>query len=86
MESMPGREAIFGECWNYKSCLRILIWPTELPFFLVRKHSLLTKVPIFDTHPPYQKSRNGDTLGPHKLSEYVWSMVIEVCETHEQIY
>ena len=26
---------IFGECSNYKSGLRILIWPLEVPFFLV---------------------------------------------------
>ena len=25
-------EAIFGECLNYKSGPRILIWPTEVPF------------------------------------------------------
>ena len=39
---------IFGECLNYKSGLRILIWPLEVPFFLVRKWPLLPKVPIFD--------------------------------------
>ena len=31
MNSMP-LEAIFGECLNYKSGPRILIWPTEVPF------------------------------------------------------
>ena len=41
--------AIFGECLNYKSCLRILIWPLEVPFFVVRKRSLLPKVAIFET-------------------------------------
>ena len=25
--------AIFGECLNYKSGLRILIWPPKVPFF-----------------------------------------------------
>ena len=40
---------IFGECLNYKSGLRILIWPLEVPFFLVRKWPLLPKVPIFET-------------------------------------
>ena len=38
---------IFGECSNYKSGLRILIWPLEVPFFLVPKRPLLAKVPIF---------------------------------------
>ena len=41
--------AIFGKCLNYKSGLRILIWPPEVPFFVVRKQSLLPKVPIFET-------------------------------------
>ena len=36
--------AIFGECLNYKSGLRILILPPELPSFVVRKQSLLPKV------------------------------------------
>ena len=40
-------EAIFGEYLNYKSGLIILIWPLEVPFFVVRKRSLLPKVPIF---------------------------------------
>ena len=40
---------LFGECLNYKSGLRILIWPLEVPFFLVRKRPLLPKVPIFET-------------------------------------
>ena len=40
---------IFGECLNYKSGLRILIWPLEVPFFFVRKRPLLPKVPIFET-------------------------------------
>ena len=39
---------IFGECLNYKSGLRILIWPLEVPFFWVRKRPLLPKVPIFE--------------------------------------
>ena len=39
--------AIFWECLNYKSGLRILIWPLEVPFFVVRKWSLLPKVTIF---------------------------------------
>ena len=38
----------FGECLNYKSGLRILILPPEVPFFVVRKQSLLPKVPIFE--------------------------------------
>ena len=32
---------------NYKSGLRIFIWPLEVPFFLVQKWALLAKVPIF---------------------------------------
>ena len=40
---------IFGECSNYKSGLRILIWSLEVPFFWVRKRPLLPKVPIFET-------------------------------------
>ena len=40
---------IFGECLNHKSGLRILIWPLEVPFFVVRKWSLLPKVPLFET-------------------------------------
>ena len=44
-------EAIFGECWNCESGLRILIWLLEVPFFVVQKWSLLPKVPIFDTLP-----------------------------------
>ena len=42
------RDHIWG-CLNYKSGLRILIWPLEVPFFVVRKQSLLPKVPIFET-------------------------------------
>ena len=41
--------AIFGKCLNYKSGLRILILPPEVPFFVVQKQSLLPKVPIFET-------------------------------------
>ena len=37
------------QCLKYKSGLRILIWPLEVPFFVVRKQSLFTKVPIFET-------------------------------------
>ena len=39
----------FGECLNYKSGLRILIWAPEVPFFVVQKQALLQKVPIFET-------------------------------------
>ena len=42
-------EAIFGECLNYKSDLRILIGAPEVPFFVVRKQALFPKVPIFET-------------------------------------
>ena len=42
-------EAIFGECLNYKSGLRILIGALEVPFFVVQKQALLPKVPIFET-------------------------------------
>ena len=42
-------EAIFGECLNYKSGLRILIGAPEVPFFVVQKQALLPKVPIFET-------------------------------------
>ena len=29
---------IFGECLNYKSVLRISIWPLEVPFFGGQRH------------------------------------------------
>ena len=38
---------IFGECLNYKSGLRILIWPLEVPFFWSQRWALLAKVTIF---------------------------------------
>ena len=46
---MKAYTEIFGKCLNHKSGLRILIWPLEVPFFLVRKRSLLPKVTIFET-------------------------------------
>ena len=39
--------AIFGECLNYKSGLRILILPPEVPFFWSQKWALLAKVTVF---------------------------------------
>ena len=39
--------AIFGECLKYKSGLRILIMPSEVPFFWSKRWSLLAKVPVF---------------------------------------
>ena len=38
---------IFGECLNYKSGLRILIWPLEVPFFWSQRLALLAKVAVF---------------------------------------
>ena len=38
--------AIFGKCLNYKSGLRILIWPTEVPF-LVSKMTTFVKSECF---------------------------------------
>ena len=35
------------ECLNYKSGLRILIWPLEVPFFWSQRLALLAKVAIF---------------------------------------
>ena len=46
-------EAIFGECLNYKSGLRIFILAPEVPFFVVQKQALLPKVPIFETFPNF---------------------------------
>ena len=48
----PGPEkkavtAIFGECLSYKSGLRILIMPPEVPFFWSQKWALLAKVTVF---------------------------------------
>ena len=40
-------ETIFGECLNYKSGLRILIWPLEVPFFWSQRLALLAKVTVF---------------------------------------
>ena len=40
-------EAIFGECSNCESGLRILIWPLEVPFFGSQRWALLAKVPVF---------------------------------------
>ena len=40
-------EAIFGECLNYKSGLRILIGALEVPFFGSQRWALLAKVPVF---------------------------------------
>ena len=40
-------EGIFGECLNYKSGLRILIWLLEVPFFLAQIWALLAKVTVF---------------------------------------
>ena len=39
----------FMKYLNYKSSLRILIGPLEVPFFVVRKRSLLPEVPTFET-------------------------------------
>ena len=38
---------IFGECLNYKSGLRILIWPLEVPFLWSQRLALLAKVAVF---------------------------------------
>ena len=38
---------IFGESLNYKSGLRILIWPLEVPFFWSQRLALLAKVAVF---------------------------------------
>ena len=38
---------MFGECLNYKSGLRILIWPLEVPFFWSQRLALLAKVAVF---------------------------------------
>ena len=35
---------IFGECLNFKSGLRILIWPLEVPFFLSENGHFWPKV------------------------------------------
>ena len=40
-------EAIFGECLNYKSGLRILIGALEVPFFGSQRWALLAKVTVF---------------------------------------
>ena len=45
--SLKAFTAIFGECLNYKSGLRILIWPLEVPFFWSQSWALLAKVTIF---------------------------------------
>ena len=37
----------FGECLNYKSGLRILIMPPEVPFFWSQRWALLAKVTVF---------------------------------------
>ena len=37
----------FGECLNYKSGLRILILPPEVPFFGSQRWALLAKVTVF---------------------------------------
>ena len=39
--------AIFVECLNYKSGLRILIMPSEVPFFWSQRWALLAKVTVF---------------------------------------
>ena len=38
---------LFGECLNYKSGLRILIWPLKVPFFWSQRLALLAKVTVF---------------------------------------
>ena len=38
---------IFGECLNYKSGLRILIWPVKVPFLWSQRLALLAKVTFF---------------------------------------
>ena len=35
--------AIFWECLNYKSGLRILIWPLKVPFFWSQRWALSTR-------------------------------------------
>ena len=50
-------EAIFGECLNYKSGLRILIWPLEVPFFWSQRWPLLAKVTVFG--PQFNSSVEG---------------------------
>ena len=39
--------AICGNCLNYKSGLRILILPPEVPFFWSQKWALLAKVAVY---------------------------------------
>ena len=39
--------AIFGECLNYKNGLRILIMPSEVPFFWSQRWALWAKVTVF---------------------------------------
>ena len=36
-----------GKTGNYKSGLRILIWPLEVPFFWSQRWALLAKVTVF---------------------------------------
>ena len=42
-------KSFFTMLWEAQVRMRILIWPLEVPFFLVRKWPLLPKVPIFET-------------------------------------
>ena len=42
---------IFGECSNYKSGLRILIWPLEVPFFFGPKMGTFGKKSVKMGHP-----------------------------------
>ena len=39
--------AIFGKCLNYKSGLRILILPPEVPFFWSQRWAFFAKVTVF---------------------------------------
>ena len=52
------RDHIWG-CLNYKSGLRISIWPLKVPFFVVRKRSVLPKVAIFETKKMVLPSSSG---------------------------
>ena len=53
--------AIFGECLNYKSGLRILILPTEVPFFRSQRWALSAKVTVFGPQ------NNGTSAGKIKI-------------------
>ena len=62
--------AIFGECLNYKSGLRILILPPEVPFFWSQKWALLAKNDPKKWHFEWQNQNSKTTFIVQTFPKY----------------